>query len=99
MALTKSLSIQGKGYVAFENVYFENGEANITTPPLYIKVESVKGSKYKVEAIVSFADYSRNKSLFEKSFVFVPSMDGNNFIKQAYLYLKTLPEFCDATDC
>ena len=30
---------------------------------------------------------------------FVPNLDGDNFIRQAYLYLKTLPEFAGATDC
>jgi hypothetical protein len=30
---------------------------------------------------------------------FIPDMEGGNFIKQAYLYLKTLPEFADAVDC
>lgn len=30
---------------------------------------------------------------------FVPVLDGDNFFRQAYLYLKTLPEFAGATDC
>jgi hypothetical protein len=30
---------------------------------------------------------------------FVPSLEGANFIAQAYEYLKTLPEFKGATDC
>jgi len=30
---------------------------------------------------------------------FAPNLDGDNFIRQAYLHLKTLPEFADAVDC
>lgn len=30
---------------------------------------------------------------------FIPSLDGDNFIRQAYMHLKTLPEFSGATDC
>ena len=30
---------------------------------------------------------------------FVPALDGDNFIRQAYLHLKTLPEFANAVDC
>jgi hypothetical protein len=29
----------------------------------------------------------------------VPSLDGDNSIRQAYLHLKTLPEFANAVDC
>jgi hypothetical protein len=99
MAIKKSLTVTGVGYVAFENSYFETGETTVTTPVLYIKVESVTGSKSKVQAIVSFTDESKGKKLLEKSFVFSPSMDAGNFIAQAYIYLKTLPEFAGAIDC
>jgi hypothetical protein len=99
MAIKKSLTVTGMGYVAFENSYFETGEASVTTPPLYIKVESVSGSKEKVQAFVSFTDDVKNKKLFEKQFAFEPSMEAGDFIAQAYAHLKTLPEFADATDC
>lgn len=99
MAIKKALTINGIGYVAFENVYFETGESSVTTAPLYIKVESVSGSKEKVQASVSFTDDTKNQKLFEKQFAFVPSMDAGNFIAQAYTHLKTLPEFAGATDC
>lgn len=30
---------------------------------------------------------------------FIPSLDGENFIRQAYMHLKSLPEFHGAADC
>jgi hypothetical protein len=45
MAIKKALTINGIGYVAFENVYFETGETSFSTGLLYIKVESVNGTK------------------------------------------------------
>jgi hypothetical protein len=99
MALKKSFTFNGINYVAFENVYFETGESSVNTPLLYIKVESVSGSKEKVQTFVSFTDEAKKQKLFEKQFAFAPSMDAGNFIAQAYAYLKTLPEFAGATDC
>lgn len=99
MAIKKSLTVTGAGYVAFENSYFETGETTVITPALYIKVESVTGSKSKAQAIVSLTDEAQGKKLLEKSFVFTPSMDAGNFIAQAYAHLKTLPEFAGAIDC
>ena len=99
MAIKKSLSIKGTGYVSFENLHYETGETVVTTPLLYIKVESVTGSKNIIQAVVSFTDEVRNKKMIEKSFVFTPSMEAGNFIAQAYAHLKTLPEFAGATDC
>jgi hypothetical protein len=99
MAIKKSLTVTGAGYVAFENLYFETGETTVTTPALYIKVESVTGSKNKAQAIVTFTDQAKGKQLLEKSFAFTPAMDAGNFIAQAYDHLKTLPEFAGATDC
>lgn len=99
MAIKKSLNIRGTGYVSFENLYFETGETVVTTPLLYIKVESVTGSKNSIQAVVSFTDQAQNKKMIEKSFVFTPSMEAGNFIAQAYSHLKTLPDFAGAVDC
>lgn len=95
----KILTINGIGYVAFENVHFQIGAFSFITPSLYIKVESVSGSKEKMQAFVSFTDEAKKQQLFEKQFAFVPNMDSVNFIAQAYTHLKTLPEFTGATDC
>jgi len=98
MAIKKSLTVSGMGYVAFENSYFETGETLFNTGLLYIKVESVNGTKDSVCANVSYTDQSKSKKLLEKSFSFTPNMD-SNFIAQAYNHLKALPEFAGAVDC
>ncbi len=48
--------------------------------------------------LYAFSDV--NKPFFsEQMFEMVFDITGENPIKQAYLYLKTLPEFASATDC
>jgi hypothetical protein len=48
--------------------------------------------------LYAFADV--NKPFFsERTFEMVYDLTGENPIKQAYLHLKTLPEFLNATDC
>lgn len=98
MALKKSLTITGTGYVSFGNSYIETGETSFNTNLLYIKVEYVNATKELVNANVSYTDEAKSKKLIEKSFSFVPNMD-RNFIAQAYNHLKTLPEFDGAVDC
>jgi len=62
----------------------------------YVKVESISGGKDKLVALVSFTS---EKIKGKKSYEFSPSLDGRNFIAQAYEHIKTLPEFAGATDC
>jgi hypothetical protein len=99
MALKKALTVNGTGYVSFNKTYIETGDVSFTTNPLYIKVESVNGTKNLVSINVSYTDEEKKQKITEKSFAFTPSMDANNFIAQAYVHLKTLPEFAGATDC
>ena len=67
----------------------------------YWRVENVNGSKFQLTVTVSankkFGDEIQVVEF--KSYVFTPNMSGDNFVKQAYEYLKTLPEFAGATDC
>jgi hypothetical protein len=65
----------------------------------YLKVANVNGDKNRVAFVLSFAVDAAHDSLKTEQFSFVPSMDGDNFIKQAYEYVKTLNGFQDATDC
>jgi hypothetical protein len=66
----------------------------------YVKVITVGGSK---EVMTIALQYLKDSSIGEliqtKSFDFSPDLDGPNPIKQAYLHLKTLPEFSNAVDC
>jgi len=64
---------------------------------VYVKVNHVSGNK---EMQIVQVNYSvNNKSIFEKTFSHLMDLNGENPIKQAYLHLKTLPEFADAVDC
>ena len=65
----------------------------------YIKIENVTGNKLQIRADVSIHKKVDGQIIERTYYTFVPSMDGENFIKQAYEYLKTLPEFAGATDC
>jgi hypothetical protein len=72
--------------------------AGLTVTNGYLRVTEVSGSKNRVAFSVSFAVASDTDAVKYERFDFVPNMDGDNFIKQAYEYLKTLPDYADATD-
>jgi hypothetical protein len=65
----------------------------------YWRIEQIIGNKQGLTFIVNAYVTGQGPMLHSEQFLFVPELDGNNFIKQAYEYLKTLPEFADATDC
>ena len=99
MALSKDVTIPG-----FYKFVWKHGstvtqtESSYTVKNCYITVSSVNGGKEGMSINVSL----KGDDIFiEETYTFVPSvMEGSeNFIKQAYEYLKTLPEFADATDC
>jgi hypothetical protein len=64
---------------------------------VYVKVESVLSNKKEMTVTVSFTH--KNNKLTERFFESSLDLEGPNPIKQAYQFLKTLPEFSDATDC
>jgi hypothetical protein len=67
----------------------------------YWRVESVNSTKLAAQATVSVnkVDGDKKEQVATKSYNFTPDMQGDNPIRQAYKYLKTLPEFAGATDC
>jgi len=64
----------------------------------YIKVIKVSGNKDTMSAYVDFTINPDDGAAIQRLYRFSPNMDGGNFIKQAYEYMKTLPEFAGATD-
>lgn len=86
MALKKTMTRSIDGY---------SGE--VVAPDVYLKVANVSGDKLNVTIYVTGT--SNEVEVYSAYFDFVPSMDGDNFIAQAYRHLKTLPEFVDAVDC
>lgn len=71
---------------------------SLTCQNAYCRVENIFGSKEQISFDVCV--YSGNNLIATDRYKFEPSLDDGsfNFIKQAYLYLKTLPEFANATD-
>lgn len=95
MALQKTIQLTGESTIKVNNLVFSKPDDSIIFDA-YIKVECVSATKQTISAAVSFdsGDYK-----YERIYAFDTVLDGDNFIKQAYEYLKTLPEFADATDC
>lgn len=95
MALKQLLTVTGPATVRNGEVTVSAGEQSVQINA-YIKVQSVQGSKDQVGVVVSF---SGNNAWFQRLYSFTPSLEGPNFIRQAYEHLKTLSEFAGATDC
>ena len=68
-------------------------------PNAYIKIAKIIGDKTTLEANVDFYTEQHGFLIKTEYSKFSPVLEGDNFIKQAYLHLKTLPEFADAIDC
>ena len=96
MALQKNIKITGKALLQSDGFLIQNIEVEKQIDS-YIKVSNVNGNKNNIEFIVSYLN--DNVEIGFKKFNFAPVLNGDNFIKQAYLHLKTLPEFADAVDC
>jgi hypothetical protein len=95
MALQKIVTIQGETFFVGGGFNTKTGEIDIQKEA-YVKVQSVSGTK---ENIVVNVETKTEYGKTYASYNFVPSMEGGNFIQQAYIYLKTLPEFAGAMDC
>jgi hypothetical protein len=97
MALRKIVEVEGKSFIQSPIGTIQNGIEKITFVAV-CKITSISGDKTDLCVnVLHVGDFAR----FDRSYSFEPSVaDGSeNFIKQAYLYLKTLPEFSGAEDC
>jgi len=66
----------------------------------YCRVVDVKFSKTSAYCILrKYKDDSGVLHFAEDGISYPYALDGGNPIKQAYDYIKTLPEFAGATDC
>ena len=95
MALSKKITFAGRSFIETPVGRLDTGSTTVEMNA-YIKVERVSASKVSASADVSFTDNAKTTS---SSYTFQPKLDGENFIKQAYEHLKTLPEFAGAMDC
>jgi hypothetical protein len=97
MAIRKIVTLTGNKVLQtpFGAVLEGQGTMAIATT---IRVVEISGNKTEVNARVVFTGETLK---FEKSYVVPVSIENGapNFICQAYLYLKTLPEFDNCEDC
>lgn len=70
----------------------------------YAQINTISGAKHRLSFNVMY--YSKQPlpesdtvRFYAETFVFVPDLNGKNFIAQGYEYLKTLPQFENAQDC
>jgi len=99
MALTKTIEVNGNGFITLDGVSYPVVDASATYADCYIKVAIVSASKTEGQACVTFTEDAGSSVLFQKSYLFPLDLNGPNPIKQAYEHLKTLPEFVGAEDC
>jgi len=64
----------------------------------YHKVTELRGNKDIITFDVQVSKTQDSKVLKTTTYDFEPAMNGDNFIKQAYLHLKTLDQFVGAID-
>lgn len=99
-----ALKIAFENIVTYVNPIDSSDEISKTSmyPVAYAVVSDVRGTKEWLTAdVVIYADETKEKAVSRKSYSFVPSTgDGSeNFIRQAYEHIKTLPAFQGARDC
>jgi hypothetical protein len=94
MALSKKITLSGNLFLHTDNARYPLGTGSHEMDA-YIRVVSVSASKPMAEVMVEITE---NGTGYQNSYNFQPDLsDGAaNHIKQAYEYLKTLPEFADA---
>jgi hypothetical protein len=97
MALKKIIELEGDTFLNTPYGRIKTGQSKVAIVA-YIKVQNVSGDKNNIDVNVIFTD---NNIQFNKNYAFPASVvDGApNYIKQAYAYLKTLPEFENSEDC
>ena len=79
---------------------YKNNFGIDTSLTTYIVVENMCGNKKELSfSVYYYTDENKSILVDSKAFFFVPTLEGDNFIKQAYSYLKSLPEYADAIDC
>ena len=87
MAISKTLEL------------IDNFNESIFIQNAYVHITQVSSTKNTCMATCKIFR-SKNKDELEQRFVeFDLDLEGPNPIKQAYLHLKSLPEFADAVDC
>lgn len=86
MALSQSLSMK----VGSRSVQFDNA---------YARVSEYHGTKSRMSFVVAWSETPGTDMLRQDTYMCDLDINGENPVRQAYLHLKTLPEFANAVDC
>lgn len=97
MALRKIVEIEGEAYINTSSGQISLGHQK-TAFTAYCKVININTDKINGRVTVECKD-EKHKVIEHHQMLFSVENDAQNFIKQAYLQLKTLPKWADATDC
>lgn len=74
-------------------------EKEVVFEKTYCKVVGFSGNKENINFKLAKMSAKDGVLVEEQDYSFKPTLDGDNFIQQAYNHLKTLPEFAGSTDC
>jgi hypothetical protein len=77
----------------------DNFGIEVEIPNAYIKISKVECTKNQMNFFIDIKQNSSEIPFLNKVEKLDYDINGVNPIKQAYLYLKTLPEFAGAVDC
>jgi hypothetical protein len=77
----------------------DNFGIEVEIPNAYIKIHDLNCTKDVIRFNVLINKEKDKLNLSTQVYSCNYDIDGENPIKQGYLYLKTLPEFTDAVDC
>lgn len=68
--------------------------------PAYARIASITCRQEVATVSVCWHHHDRSGAIIEsRGFAFVPDHDGPAIFRQAYAYLKSIPEFSGAVDC
>lgn len=100
MALKINKQTIDKSAVVDRGIFYEVLESPVQKQvELYVRVDKVHAGKDSAVALVAFCDMATKQNIFGAAYEFAVVIDGDNFIKQAYQHMKTLPEFAGAVNC
>lgn len=96
MSMMCSVKFSGRKLLSTNDGVIDLGPESVSIDDCKIKVENVEVNNKTSRASVSFSGIGIVKTAV---YEFPTDLNGSNNIFQAYIYLKTLPEFSGAVDC
>ena len=97
MALRKIIQVEGEAFINSQNGRVTIGLQK-TAFSAYCKIINISGNKQQGRATLE-CSANNNKIIQHFEIPFSVEENAPNFIRQAYVYIKSLPEWANATDC